>query len=61
MALVLADGLSNQESADHLGKTVHAAKFLLHRIYARTGLPNRAALVAALRSGVPRRRKAPQR
>lgn len=59
VALVLADGLSNQEIADHLGKSVHAVKFLLHRIYERTGVPNRAALVAALRSGGRRLRKPP--
>ena len=29
---------------------VGAVKFLLHRIYQRTGVPNRTALVAALRS-----------
>jgi DNA-binding CsgD family transcriptional regulator len=50
VAMVLADGLSNQEIADRLGKTVHAVKFLLHRIYQKTGIPGRAALVAVLRS-----------
>jgi len=50
VAMVLADGLSNQEIADQLGKTVAAVKFLLHRIYEKTGIPNRAALVAVLRS-----------
>ena len=50
VALALAQGLSNQEVADHLGKTVSAVKFLLHRIYQKTGLPNRAAVVAALLS-----------
>jgi DNA-binding CsgD family transcriptional regulator len=49
VAMVLADGLSNQEIADRLGKTVSAVKFLLHRIYRKTGVPNRAALVAVLR------------
>jgi DNA-binding CsgD family transcriptional regulator len=48
VALVLMDGLSNQEIADRLAKSVHAVKFLLHRIYQKTGVPNRAALVAAL-------------
>jgi len=48
--MVLADGLSNQEIADQLGKTISAVKFLLHRIYQKTGVPNRAALVAVLRS-----------
>ena len=50
VALALADGLSNQDIADRLGKTVDAVKFLLHRIYQKTGVPNRAALVAVLRS-----------
>ena len=49
VALVLADGFSNQEIADRLGKSVHAVKFLLHRIYEKSGVPNRAALVAVLR------------
>lgn len=49
VALVLADGFSNQEIADRLGKTVSAVKFLLHKIYERTEVPNRAALVAVLR------------
>ena len=51
VAMVLVDGLSNQEIADQLGKSVHAVKFLLHRIYSKAGVPNRAALVAALRAG----------
>lgn len=50
VAMVLADGCSNQEIADRLGKSVHAVKFLLHKIYEKTGVPNRAALVAILRS-----------
>ncbi len=58
VAMVLADGFSNQEIADRLGKTVDAVKFLLHRIYQKTGIPNRAALVAVLRSqSRPRRRR----
>lgn len=48
VAMVLVDGLSNQEIADRLAKSVHAVKFLLHRIYRKTGVPNRAALVAAM-------------
>jgi DNA-binding CsgD family transcriptional regulator len=50
VAMVLADGFSNQEIADRLGKTVDAVKFLLHRVYQKTGVPSRAALVAILRS-----------
>jgi len=53
VALVLANGLSNQEIAERLGKTVNAVKFLLHRIYRKTGVPSRAALVAVLRGGRP--------
>jgi DNA-binding CsgD family transcriptional regulator len=50
VALVVADGFSNQEVADRVGKSVHAVKFLLHRIYQKTGVPSRGALVAVLRS-----------
>jgi len=50
VAMVLADGLSNQEIADQLGKSVHAVKFLLHKIYEKTGVASRAALVAVLRA-----------
>jgi DNA-binding CsgD family transcriptional regulator len=57
VAFALADGLSNQDIADLLGKTVDAVKFLLHRIYQKTGVPNRTALVAALRSRPNRQRK----
>ena len=59
VAMVLADGFSNQEIADRLGKTVHAVKFLLHRIYQKTGIPGRAALVAVLRSRLTPRPAAP--
>lgn len=51
VAMVVLDGLSNQEVADQLGKSVQAVKFLLHNIYSKTGVSNRAALVVALRSG----------
>ena len=40
-----------QEIAERMGKSIHAVKFLLHRIYQITGIPSRAALVAALRAG----------
>jgi DNA-binding CsgD family transcriptional regulator len=60
VAMILADGFSNQEIADQLGKTVDAVKFLLHRIYQKTGIPNRAALVAVLRAR-PNRRSRSQR
>jgi DNA-binding CsgD family transcriptional regulator len=55
VATVLADGFSNQEIADQLGKSVDAVKFLLHRIYQKTGVPSRAALVAVLRARPNRR------
>jgi DNA-binding CsgD family transcriptional regulator len=55
VAMVLADGFSNQEIADRLGKSVDAVKFLLHRIYQKTGVPSRAALVAILRARPNRR------
>jgi DNA-binding CsgD family transcriptional regulator len=56
VALVLADGFSNQEIAEQLGKSIHAVKFLLHKTYEKTGIPNRAALVAILRSHSEARR-----
>ena len=49
VAIVIAGGFNNQEIAERLGKTVYAVKFLLHRIYEKTGVTNRAALVAMLR------------
>lgn len=51
VAVTLAEGLSNQEIADRLGKSTHAVKYLLHRVYQKTGMPGRTALVAALRAG----------
>jgi len=50
VVLALAGGHSNQEIADRLGKSVQAVKFLLHRIYMKTGISNRTALVAALQA-----------
>ena len=40
----------NQEIADRLAKSLDAVKFLLHRIYQKTGVSGRAALVARLRA-----------
>lgn len=42
----LVEGLSNQEIAERLKKSVYAVKFLLHRVYRRTGLGNRTRVVA---------------
>ncbi|MGE3519933.1 MAG: helix-turn-helix transcriptional regulator [Vicinamibacterales bacterium] len=50
VAAVAADGLSNQEIADRLGKSVGAVKFLLHRVYQKAGISSRSMLVALLRS-----------
>jgi DNA-binding CsgD family transcriptional regulator len=49
VAGALAEGLSNQEIADRLGKSLHAVKFLLHSIYRKTGVGNRARLVIVMR------------
>ena len=53
VALALADGASNQEIADRLGKSVYAVKFLLHRVFGKAGVTSRAALVAVLRNRAP--------
>ena len=50
VAMALVDGHSNQEIADRLTKSVEAVKFLLHRVYQKTGVASRAALVALLRA-----------
>jgi DNA-binding CsgD family transcriptional regulator len=57
VVLALGGGHSNQEIADRLEKSVPAVKFLLHRIYTKTGISNRAALVAALQALQDRRAK----
>jgi len=49
-AIVVGEGVSNQEIADRLGKSVTAVKFLLHRVYRKTGVANRSALVSMLRT-----------
>lgn len=46
VAVAIASGLSNQEAAESLGKTVAAVKFLLHRIYQKHGIGSRTQLVA---------------
>jgi DNA-binding CsgD family transcriptional regulator len=50
VAVVLIEGVSNQEIADRLAKSVDAVKFLLHGIYQKTGVSGRAALIARLRA-----------
>jgi DNA-binding CsgD family transcriptional regulator len=49
VARALGDGLSNQEIAERLGKTVYAVKFLLHRTYRRLGIANRTQLASVIR------------
>jgi DNA-binding CsgD family transcriptional regulator len=44
VARVISQGLSNEEAAERLGKTVHAVKFLLHRIYGKLDVENRVKL-----------------
>lgn len=51
VALAVATGVSNEEVAERLGKTIHAVKFLLHRIYAKLDVPNRSRLALRLRGG----------
>lgn len=49
VASVVAEGFSNEEAAERLGKTIHAVKFLLHRTYQKLGVPNRSRLSLLLR------------
>jgi DNA-binding CsgD family transcriptional regulator len=55
VAMQLVEGLSNQEIATRLGKTIHAVKFLLHKIYENNHIHNRTgdhvAIGAAMRVG----------
>jgi DNA-binding CsgD family transcriptional regulator len=48
VAAALGAGLSNQEIADRLGRSIHSVKFLLHRIYQRTSIANRTQLASAV-------------
>jgi DNA-binding CsgD family transcriptional regulator len=49
VALAVATGMSNDECAERLGKSIHAVKFLLHRVYRKLDVPNRARLGLLLR------------
>jgi DNA-binding CsgD family transcriptional regulator len=49
VAVIVARGVSNDEAAERLGKTIHAVKFLLHRVYRKLRVPNRARLALLLR------------
>lgn len=50
VARLIADGLSNKEIAQRLGITLLTTKDHVHRILEKTGLPNRAAVAAAIRA-----------
>ncbi len=54
IAALIADGLVNKEIADHLGLTLGTVKSYVHRIIAKTELPNRAAIAAAFTGSAPR-------
>lgn len=51
VALLVAEGLSNQEVADRTGKSVLTVKTQLNRVFGKLGLKSRAQLVAWLRRG----------
>jgi DNA-binding CsgD family transcriptional regulator len=48
VACVVSEGVSNEEAAERLGKTVHAVKFLLHSTYKKLHLDNRGQLTIIL-------------
>jgi DNA-binding NarL/FixJ family response regulator len=49
VAGLVAEGLSNKEIASRLGITTGTVKDHVHRILEKTGMPNRAAIAAAIR------------
>ena len=53
VAGLLRTGMSNQEIADQLGKTVVAIKFHLHRIFKKAEVKNRARLILRLTETSP--------
>jgi DNA-binding CsgD family transcriptional regulator len=53
VALIVAEGLSNEEAAQRLGKTIYAVKFLLHRVYRKLHVSNRSRLCLLLRAPSP--------
>lgn len=50
VAKLIAEGLSNKEIANRLGISMLTAKDHVHRILEKTGLPNRAAVAAAIQT-----------
>ena len=53
---LIADGLANKQIAAQLGLTLGTVKNYVHRILAKTELPNRAAIAAAF-TGRPSRQR----
>ena len=56
VALLLADGLSNEEVAEALFVSVHTVRTHVERVLAKLGVAGRAAVRAALLAGAPRMR-----
>jgi two-component system, NarL family, nitrate/nitrite response regulator NarL len=50
VAKLIAEGMSNKEIAHRLGISMSTAKDHVHNILEKTGLPNRAAVAAAIRT-----------
>jgi DNA-binding CsgD family transcriptional regulator len=53
VAQMISEGLSNDEAAERLGKTIHAVKFQLHRIYRKLGVANRSRLALLFGRAAP--------
>ncbi len=49
LALMVSDGLSNQEIADSLGRSLNTVKSELHSVFKKLEVPSRARLMALLR------------
>jgi DNA-binding CsgD family transcriptional regulator len=49
LALMVSDGMSNQEIADALGRSLNTVKSELHGVFKKLGIPSRARLMALLR------------
>lgn len=54
IAALVSDGLSNKQIAQRLQIALATVKDHMHRLLAKTQLPNRAALAAAYRGRVPK-------
>lgn len=49
LALMVSDGMSNQEMADALGRSLNTVKSELHSVFKKLEIPSRARLMALLR------------